>query len=90
LYTWGGGTPAYNKGQCGHGNTNAIEWPEKVKYMASKRIIKIACGGFHTLVLTSENELYAFGSGCYGELGTGEFLDSTKPKLVKFPNEIPE
>jgi hypothetical protein len=35
--------------------------------------------------LTSENELYAFGSGNYGECGFGEFLDTAKPKLVKFP-----
>lgn len=48
-------------------------------------MIKVACGGFHTLVLTSENEVYAFGAGNYGECGYGEFVDTTKPKLVKFP-----
>lgn len=48
----------------------------------------MACGGFHTLALTSDNELYAFGSGVYGECGTGEFQDSSKPKLVKFPAEV--
>ncbi len=39
------------------------------------------------MALTSENELYAFGSGNYGECGYGEFLDTSKPKLVKFPND---
>ena len=87
LYTWGGGAPAYNKGQCGHGHTTAIECPEKVKSLSSKRVISVACGGFHTLALTSENELYAFGSGCYGECGYGEFSDTSKPKLVKIPAE---
>ena len=84
LYTWGGGTVAYNKGQCGHGHTNAIDQPEKVKLLAQKRIVKVSCGGFHTLALTSDNELYAFGSGNYGECGYGEFQDTAKPRLVKF------
>ena len=44
----------------------------------------MACGGFHTLILTSENEVYAFGAGNYGECGYGEFLDTSKPKLVRF------
>jgi alpha-tubulin suppressor-like RCC1 family protein len=37
--------------------------------------------------LTLENELYAFGAGNYGECGYGEFLDTAKPKLVKFPTK---
>ena len=37
--------------------------------------------------MTSENELYSFGSGVYGECGYGEFSDTSKPKLVKFPLE---
>ena len=53
--------------------------------MSNKRVVKVACGGFHTLVLTSEEEVYAFGSGVYGECGYGEFYDTTKPKLVKMP-----
>ena len=67
-----------------------MEYPEKVKLLSNKRIVKITCGGFHTLVLTSENEVYSFGSGIYGECGTGEFTDSCKPRLVKFPNNSPQ
>lgn len=36
--------------------------------------------------MSSENELYSFGSGNYGECGYGEFQDTSKPRLVKFPN----
>jgi alpha-tubulin suppressor-like RCC1 family protein len=35
--------------------------------------------------LTSENEVYAFGAGNYGECGYGEFQDTQKPRLVRFP-----
>jgi alpha-tubulin suppressor-like RCC1 family protein len=58
-----------------------------VKLLSQKRIVKVSCGGFHTLALTSENELYGFGSGNYGECGYGEFQDTAKPRLVKFPQK---
>lgn len=56
--------------------------------LANKVIVKVSAGGFHTLALTEDNELYAWGSGTYGECGYGEFQETNKPKLVKFPNEM--
>lgn len=49
---------------------------------------KVSAGGFHTLALTEDNELYAWGSGTYGELGSGNQQSVPKPQLVKMPNEI--
>ena len=51
------------------------------------RVIKVACGGFHTLALTSDNDLYGFGGGCYGELGQGVFADSATPKQIIVPGD---
>jgi alpha-tubulin suppressor-like RCC1 family protein len=48
--------------------------------MAHKIITKVSAGGFHTLALCDDNELYAWGSGTYGECGYGEFLETNKPK----------
>ena len=73
LFTWGGGGAAYNKGQCGHGHNEDIENPQQVATMADKYVSQVSAGGFHTLALTNENELYAWGSGTYGECGYGEF-----------------
>lgn len=39
------------------------------------------------MALSSDNELFAFGSGCYGECGYGEFYDTAKPKTVKLPDD---
>eukprot|EP01124_Arcella_intermedia_P028318 TRINITY_DN5728_c0_g1_i1.p1 TRINITY_DN5728_c0_g1~~TRINITY_DN5728_c0_g1_i1.p1 ORF type:complete len:406 (+),score=118.67 TRINITY_DN5728_c0_g1_i1:1006-2223(+) len=36
-----------------------------------KRIVDVACGAYHTLVLTDKGELYAFGLGDKGQLGLG-------------------
>lgn len=45
--------------------------------------MKIACGGYHTLVLTSEDELFAFGAGSYGECGYGEAKETCRPKRAE-------
>jgi alpha-tubulin suppressor-like RCC1 family protein len=50
-------------------------------------VIKVSAGGFHTLALCDDNELYAWGSGTYGECGYGEFQETNKPRLVKLPYE---
>ena len=85
LYSWGGGKQ-YNKGQCGHGTIKEIESPEKVEFFIKNKlkISKICCGGYHTIVLCNNGDIYSFGKGCYGQLGYGESEDSAIPKLVKF------
>jgi len=51
-------------------------------------VTQVSAGGFHTLALCEEdNELFAWGSGTYGECGLGEFQASNKPRLVKLPKE---
>lgn len=96
LYTWGGGkTTQYNKGQCGHGNTEFIEVAKRVEELSHKRVTKISCGGFHTLVLTEDKILYTMGAGEFGECGAGDQknkliptkIDIPKPNKKKNPNE---
>jgi len=79
LYSWGGGGQSYNKGQCGHGTNDDAELPQIVKGMADKFVTKVAAGGFHTLALTEDDELYSWGSGTYGELGSGNQQSVNKP-----------
>ena len=86
LYTWGGGkTNQFSKGQCGHGNTEFQQNPKRVEALAHKRVAKVSCGAFHTLVLTEDQQLYTFGSGVYGECGHGEFGDVHTPKKIEIP-----
>jgi alpha-tubulin suppressor-like RCC1 family protein len=44
-----------------------------IESLAHKRIVQASAGGFHTLALSDDNDLYAWGSGTYGECGLGEF-----------------
>jgi len=87
VYSWGGGGAAYNKGQCGLGHNEDVESPQEVTALTGKVVVKVAAGGFHTLALTSENDLFAWGSGTYGECGYGDFQETNKPRLVKMPAE---
>ncbi|XP_052027117.1 X-linked retinitis pigmentosa GTPase regulator isoform X2 [Apodemus sylvaticus] len=47
-----------------------------------ERVIQVACGGGHTVVLT-EKVVYAFGLGQFGQLGLGTFLfETSEPKII--------
>lgn len=85
VFTWGGGGQ-YNRGQCGHGDLKEVENPKRVEYFVKNknRGIKVVCGGYHTMVLCDDNQLYGFGKGTYGQLGYGGSEDSSLPKLVRF------
>lgn len=61
-----------------------------MKTLATKHVVQISCGQFHSLVLTNSGELYGFGSNIHGQLGLG--FDSekvTKPTLIKSLLGIP-
>ena len=85
VFTWGGGGSFFNRGQCGHGHVKDILEPSPIPAFNNKRVVQVSCGGYHTLALTENNELFAWGSGLYGECGFGEFLNTTSPKLVLMP-----
>ena len=87
LYTWGGGGLSYNQGQCGHGNLKDNQNPKRVEFFIKNniKIKKVSCGGYHTIVLTKNDEdIYSFGKGIFGQLGYGTPENSSKPKKVLF------
>ncbi|XP_053436511.1 X-linked retinitis pigmentosa GTPase regulator isoform X3 [Nycticebus coucang] len=48
-----------------------------------EKVIQVACGGGHTLVLT-EKAVYAFGLGQFGQLGLGTFIfETSEPKVLE-------
>ena len=86
LYTWGGGKSAqFNKGQCGQGNAEFCEHAKRVEALAEKRVEKVSCGAFHTLVVTEDKQLYAFGSGVYGECGHGDYGNLQVARKIEIP-----
>ena len=69
LYTWG-----HNEyGQLGRPAAAAVEaLPRLVDRLAAQRIVRVACGSTHTIVVDDSGLMYAFGSGPFGQLGLSE------------------
>ena len=92
LYTWGWGGNNYITGAVGglgHGNKKSYSKPKQVKLLENEFIIDVSCGEKHTLCLTNDGKVYAFGEGEHGRLGTGHTSDSKKPQILKFFKDIP-
>jgi len=51
---------------------------------SSNKITSVACGGSHTLALTSSGELYSWGYGDMLALGHGKDNDEPEPRKVSF------
>lgn len=88
LFSWGGGGANFNKGQCGHGTTENIRSPRPIEFFKNKPVRDFACGGYHTVAICENRELYSWGSGNFGELGTGAFGDSSTPKRIQIGRQM--
>lgn len=88
MYSWGGGGQNKNKGQLGHSNKQDYPHPEPIQFFKTQRVKKIACGDYHTMILTKDEELFSFGEGDFGQLGTGGKEDSAIPKRVLLKFEL--
>ncbi|XP_052320768.1 probable E3 ubiquitin-protein ligase HERC3 [Oncorhynchus keta] len=77
VFTFGEGS----RGQLGH-NASANELLPKLVEGMDGLASQIACGSHHTLVLGSSGQLWAFGSGVKGQLGTGITEGCLRPTSV--------
>jgi alpha-tubulin suppressor-like RCC1 family protein len=59
LYSWGNGW----YGKLGHGQNMSYREPRLVQYFAEENIVDVSCGAYHTLALTAQGSVYAFGKG---------------------------
>ena len=75
-------------GQLGNGNTFSSATAVKVYsdgYLKNKLPISVAAGSFHSVVLTSDGNVFTFGSDINNELGNGQTLanSSTPAPIIK-------
>ena len=77
-YSWGEG----GDGKLGHGNKLTYEKPKVIEGLYGAHVRFIACGSSHSAAVTSNGELYTWGSGEYGRLGHGDNKTQLKPKMV--------
>jgi len=48
----------------------------------NEKVVQVACGQSHILILTANADVYTLGSGSYGQLGQGVKGDLNTPRLV--------
>ena len=87
VYGWGDNT----NGLLGSGSLGTANSPVAVKtsgVLSGKTVTELAVGYSHTLVLTSDNKLFAWGNNDYGQLGTGDTTASTEPVAVKMTGAL--
>ncbi|XP_011616449.2 probable E3 ubiquitin-protein ligase HERC6 isoform X2 [Takifugu rubripes] len=80
VFTFGEG----RHGQLGH-NFTADELSPRLVEHVGRPASQISCGRNHTLVLDSSGQLWAFGSGDRGQIGTGQRDNILTPTLVNLP-----
>ncbi len=76
---------SFGRGLCGgHGDVNEIHLePKVIEALSDVRVVAIAAGYEHSMVLTDEGKVLSFGSGGYGELGHGDRATQCTPKVIE-------
>eukprot|EP00743_Colponemidia_sp_Colp-15_P009532 GILK01010428.1.p1 GENE.GILK01010428.1~~GILK01010428.1.p1 ORF type:complete len:501 (-),score=40.01 GILK01010428.1:120-1583(-) len=78
VFTWG----FDDDGRLGHGSPGRQLLPKRVDSLAGKKMVQIACGCWHSVALSHEGEVYAWGSCKSGQLGLGHRNSVHSPRLV--------
>lgn len=84
VFSWG--TNDY--GQLGNGNTTYQVEPRPVHGMENIKVADISAGGWHSLALSTEGEVYTWGRGEYGRLGLADRSGSIKLRAKKVQGQI--
>lgn len=84
LYTWGRDQGDGRLGlgpNCGPNEGGGLSIPSKVKALPVP-VAAVSCGGFFTMVLTQEGQLWNWGANSNYELGRGDKVGGWKPQPI--------
>jgi len=79
VFTWGRG----EDGQLGLGDTSDQDEPTYVDALRGVGVRQIACGSGHTVVLSTEGEVFTWGRGDDGRLGHGDNGWKYVPRITR-------
>lgn len=83
VWIWG----ANNAGQLGQGSMDDAVHAGPSAVEPLPEAIAIACGAQHTLALTVDHRVYAWGSGTSGQIGNGAGANTPIPTALDQPSE---
>ena len=70
-------------GMLGHGGMGSEAVPRLIEVLNHVAVVRVATGIYHSMVLTSEGEVFTFGYGRQGQLGHGNTDLSQLPKKLE-------
>lgn len=80
VYSWG--LNLY--GQLGNDRLLHGSSPKQISVeLLSKKVVKVSCGSHHSLALTSDGEVYAWGYNNCGQVGSGTTTNQSIPRRVE-------
>jgi alpha-tubulin suppressor-like RCC1 family protein len=79
VYTWGGG----KNGRLGHGDDKIRLTPGCVRALLPNKAVAITAGYHNNLVLTEQGDVWSWGWGAHGQLGTGDMNDRDSPAVIE-------
>jgi E3 ubiquitin-protein ligase HERC1 len=80
VYTWGlGALPHLGVNGLGHPGYLTVSRPQLVEALRSEKVVDIAIGAVHALVVTADGRVLSWGRGDFGLLGTGRARDRRLP-----------
>ncbi|XP_075211918.1 regulator of chromosome condensation-like [Lycorma delicatula] len=80
--TYALGRREYGRLGLGENCTDASK-PTQIPALKNKKCVDIACGSSVSFAVTSDGEVYAWGMGTNGQLGTGDEEDVYEPKKIQ-------
>ena len=83
VYSWGNG----EYGRCGNGKTKQLI-PEPVQLLQSTQCIQIAAGSDHSLAVTNDGKLYAWGKNEASQLGLGGTIIMDLNTMEAYPTLV--
>ncbi|XP_056233280.1 X-linked retinitis pigmentosa GTPase regulator-like isoform X2 [Seriola aureovittata] len=88
LLCWGSGELGQNG--CGRPGDIGPEEAHLREFTATRRgtVKLLACGSSHSIVVTVDNKIFAWGNGTSGQLGDGERAVKHQTAEVKLPQEL--
>ncbi|XP_049847900.1 uncharacterized protein LOC126304760 [Schistocerca gregaria] len=87
IYSWGNGS----HGKLGHGDIKSQLFPTLINFFTKQniRVVKMAVGDAHALLLCSNGEIWSWGGNAYGEAGQDCTNRQLQPKRVVISREAP-
>ncbi|MEV4259647.1 hypothetical protein AB0J52_41355, partial [Spirillospora sp. NPDC049652] len=75
-------------GQLGDGSTTRRTTPVFVRLPRGVTVTRVAAGNYHSLALTSDGRVLAWGDNMLGELGDGSRANQAAPVFVHLPDGV--